>query len=57
MLHTSLLLIAILMWILAGASPFEEGVQPGGMMWGGNRIHFLDPLTTAFQAEVALGSL
>lgn len=26
-------------------------------MWGGKRIHFLDPRTTAFQAEVALGSL
>ena len=30
---------------------------PGGKMWGGYSIHFLEPVTTAFQAEVALGSL
>ena len=30
---------------------------PGGMTCGGKSTHFLEPFTTAFQAEVALGSL
>jgi len=31
--------------------------SPGGVTCGGNSTHFFDPLTTAFQADVALGSL
>ena len=30
---------------------------PGGTTCGGKSTHFLEPFTTAFQAEVALGSL
>ncbi len=47
--------------------PAQEGTQlvrqqmqkasPGGTTCGGKSTHFLDPFTTAFQAEVALGSL
>ena len=30
---------------------------PGGTTCGGKSTHFLEPFTTAFQAEVAFGSL
>ena len=29
---------------------------PGGVVLGGNRIHFLEPLMTAFHADVPFGS-
>jgi hypothetical protein len=29
---------------------------PGGIMFGGNRIHNFDPVMTAFHALVAFGS-
>jgi len=29
---------------------------PGGVALGGNRIHFLEPLMTAFHADVPFGS-
>ena len=32
-----------------------EGWTPGGGAWGGNRIHFLRPETTAFHALVLSG--
>ena len=32
-----------------------EGWTPGGGAWGGNRIHFLRPETTAFHALVLCG--
>ena len=53
------LLPAVLMQpdrIMTGQQLDRPGT-PGGTTCGGNRTHFLEPFTTAFQAEVALGSL
>jgi len=37
------------------SSPSAEGVTPGGGQEGGKRIHFLEPLSTAFQASITAG--
>ncbi len=41
---------------VATSAPSGEGWTPGGQTCGGYMIHFLAPETTAFQAEVLLGS-